>query len=119
MKLHAYRNRTKNKWSLRKSGKVIGHADKVYLTNAELRVQPGGWERYLRTNARNVHAYVCGELYEGEEPGPVEGSPVNTIKAFYNLHMGEFQLSSTGEKIEYSEFVVLDSQGGMWVKDAR
>lgn len=115
--LHVYRNRTKGCWSLRKSGKVIGHTDKVYLVNAELRVQPGGWERWLRTGDRNVHAYIAGDLYRGEDPGPIEGRPVNCRRAFYNLNMGEFQLSATGERITESEFVHLDTHGGLWVKD--
>lgn len=77
MKVYVYRNLHKKCYSIMDTrGKVIGHADTVYLKDASFVVRAGGYERYLREGSKNVHAFVKGTL----EPGPSgvsTGTPIS------------------------------------------
>lgn len=43
-------------------GRVVTHAHKVVLWNAEFIVQPAGRDRVRREKRKNVHAFVRGEM---------------------------------------------------------
>lgn len=43
-------------------GRVIAHAEKVYLSDVEFKVNEAGRQRVLKTGHKNVHAGVVGEL---------------------------------------------------------
>lgn len=58
-----YRNLHKKCWSVLFKGKVVGHAKFLALTNVTFLVLPGGYERFKKTNVKNVHAFLCGTLY--------------------------------------------------------
>lgn len=51
-------------WSIRscETGRVIAHAERVVLKNAEFKVSQKGRERVLREGQKNIHAGVEGEL---------------------------------------------------------
>lgn len=63
-----YRNLHNGKWSIQQkvNGKwcVVAHADYVQVFNAEFKVSEAGRQRVLKEKAKNVHAYVEGELLE-------------------------------------------------------
>lgn len=66
MRVKAYRNLNKPGvvYSLidQKTGRVVGYSSDVILQNVELRVQPGGRDRVLREQRKNVHAFAVGDL---------------------------------------------------------
>lgn len=64
MKLQAYKNLHNGKWSLRasKTKLVIGHADKVLLSDVTGVVKKAGRQRVLADKQKNVHAYLEGTL---------------------------------------------------------
>jgi hypothetical protein len=54
-------------WSVRaldgwRSGRVIGHASKVLISDATFVVQPAGREKVRREKRKHVHAFVRGTL---------------------------------------------------------
>ena len=59
-----YRNLTRRGYifSVRQCGKVIGHTSNIVLTDCELVVNKSGKERCIKTNERNVHAFVRGHV---------------------------------------------------------
>jgi len=70
MRIDAYRNLNAAKrdmavyiWSLRLDGKVAGHHASIYLTDVDLRVQPGGLARVKRDSRRTVYAYLRAASY--------------------------------------------------------
>lgn len=113
MKTHIYRNRTRNAWSVRVSGRVQQHVERAALVDVEFRVQPSGWRRVVDSGQRNVHAYAAGRAYLTPEEVPFR---VDVQPAFYNLSMGEFQLTRTGERIDRASFARFDRHGGLWVE---
>jgi hypothetical protein len=58
-----YWNLHKDLYSLRYKTKVIEHPEGLYLTNCELRVQPGGRKRVLETRRKNVHAGIAANSF--------------------------------------------------------
>lgn len=74
-RVYVYRNLTKSCWSVMVDGIVRCHAQTVQLRNMKFVVRRSGYERYLRTNRKNVHAFVVGELVE------VNGSGLNVPKS--------------------------------------
>lgn len=55
-----YRNLTKNCYSLKQYGKVVGHADEVNLFHCKFLVNENGRQRVVKTGKKFVHAYVEG-----------------------------------------------------------
>ena len=59
-------NRKGKIFSVRQSGKVIGHTEYFVLTDCELVVNSAGKRRAVETQTRNVHAFIRG-TWAGEE----------------------------------------------------
>ena len=57
-------NRKGYTFSLRQNGKVVAHTNRIILKDCELIVNKAGKERYIKTNSRNVHAFIRGYLGE-------------------------------------------------------
>lgn len=62
MKVFVYYNLHKKCWSIRHKGKVIQHADQVYLKDVKFKVSEAGRQRVLKEKRKNVHAGVEGLL---------------------------------------------------------
>lgn len=67
MKVFVYFNLRKKLFSVKalqgpNKGRVISHADKVFIDGAQLKVSQAGRERVLRERRKNVHAGVVGTL---------------------------------------------------------
>lgn len=85
-----YRHRPRGLWSVRISGRVVGHRLGVVLVDVTFRASEAARLRCLRTGARDVHAWAAGTIadlprppgarrlrYRIEEPGfRVEGRVV-------------------------------------------
>lgn len=64
MRVRCYYNLTKKTFSIVNvsTGKVVGHANSVHLSNVKFTVREGGRQQVLRTRTKNVHAFVTGDL---------------------------------------------------------
>lgn len=69
--VEVYRNLHTGTWSVRANGRVIAHPDEVWLKNCTLVVQPGGRRSVLRTQRKNVHAFVRGTLIDAARVKPM------------------------------------------------
>ncbi len=63
-----YRNRTRCRWSVRISGRVVGHRLGVVLIGVAFRASEVARLRCLRAGARDVHAWASGELADLPRP---------------------------------------------------
>jgi len=63
-KVFIYWNLHKDMWSVKDmiTKKVIGHSDRVLLTDCKFKVSEAGRQRVLREKRKNVHAGVIGTL---------------------------------------------------------
>lgn len=87
-----------------KTGRVVDHASEVNLTNVEFRVSEAGRQRVLREKAKNVHAYVCGDLMDQRVPV--------TRAARYNPYETEtFVDRDTGEALRTAATARLGAHG--------
>lgn len=108
-RVHAYRNLhiPGRHWSIREIGssKVGWRVPEICLFEAELRVQPAGHKRALKSKVRNVHAYACGTVRDIPQDA-------EWVKATYQPFSwcGSFELL-TGEPIAHCEWVWLNSEG--------
>ena len=59
-KIEVYFNLHKKTWSVRQSGRVVGHTDYIQVKNPQYVVRQGGNERVRREKKKNVHAFVRG-----------------------------------------------------------
>ena len=64
MRVEVYFNLHKKTFSVRscKTGRVIGHTDKVHIANPEFVVRQSGRNRVLSEGRKNVHAFVRGDV---------------------------------------------------------
>jgi len=61
-KIEVYFNLHKKTWSVRQSGRVVGHTDYIQVKNPQYVVRQGGNERVRREQKKNVHAFVRGYI---------------------------------------------------------
>ena len=61
-RLYVYWNLHKQTWSVRQSGKIVGHSDLVFLKDCRFLVGKAGQARVRREGKKNVHAGVSGYL---------------------------------------------------------
>lgn len=81
MKVKVYRNLHNGLYSIQRLGRVIGHAQRVALTNTTFVVSEAGRQRVIREGKKNVHAFAQGDLaevygfqgYRGRHVGKLEG----------------------------------------------
>ena len=63
-KIEVYFNLHKKTWSVRQSGRVVGHTDYIQVKNPQYVVSQKGNERVRREKKKNVHAFVRGYVTE-------------------------------------------------------
>ena len=61
-KIEVYFNLHQNTWSVRQSGRVVGHTDYIQVKNPQYVVSQKGNERVRREQKKNVHAFVRGYI---------------------------------------------------------
>ena len=59
-RVQVYYNLHKHCYSIRQSGRVIGHTDSIVLRDAKFNVAPAGRDKVRATGVKNVHATVSG-----------------------------------------------------------
>lgn len=104
MRVDIYRNLTKDCWSIRHRGKVIGHARNVVIHNPEFVVSQAGRLRVLTERRKNVHAVVRGELVSFDEPTAIK--PVTLVT--YNPYNHERFTTRDGFIDQHDGYALLD-----------
>lgn len=92
-----YRNLTKGCYSVQctKTGRLLYHADEVFVIDAELVVRPGGRRRVLDTGHKNVHAGIRGMLKPGTHSVACRPTEIT-----YNPYLYDsFVVKTTGKRI--------------------
>ena len=103
-----YRNHTRQCWSIRERGRVVGHAPSVTLADAVMVVRPGSRARVLRTGHREVHAWIRGTLVLDA------GVPARAVRFYYRLFLAGHFTDECGQPIEAAAWVFLDQEGRAW-----
>lgn len=120
MRVEVYWNLHKHTFSVRntKTGRVLFHADEVWIDDAQFVVRKSGRERVLREGKKNVHAFVRGTLgdfiqvsgYSKRDDSDPLMCPAWRLhgKATYNPYkFTSFVDSKTLEPIDKSDMVCL------------
>ena len=72
-RVYVYWNLHKDRYSVRRDGRVSRHADFVHLENVKFSVSEAGRQRVLATKNKNVHAGVRGEDRAPKAPPSIRG----------------------------------------------
>jgi len=87
-RIRAYYNLHKKCFSVQdyKTGKVVEHTNKLYLSNALFVVRKSGNERVKKEGRKNVHAFVNGIRHSNSEDAPLGSS----YQVSYNPHTMDY-----------------------------
>ena len=99
-RVQVYYNLHKHCYSIRQSGRVIGHTDSIVLRDARFNVAPAGRDKVRATGVKNVHATVTGYLHNQFVSN---GNWVRSIESRYD--------SVAYNPFKYDQFVKITSNG--------
>ena len=103
-KIEVYFNLHKKTWSVRQSGRVVGHTDYIQVKDPQYVVSQKGNERVRREKKKNVHAFVRGYV---ESRLPVFPSKMRFVT--YNPYKNSsFVVRNTNDTICSSPFAALE-----------
>jgi len=96
-RLYVYWNLHKRTWSVRQSGKIVGHTGLIFLKDCRFLVGKAGQARVRREGKKNVHAGVSGYLAMHAEFHKA-AKPVATPKCWvmYNPYKHDTFIERTG-----------------------
>ena len=115
-RLYVYWNLHKKTWSVRQSGKIVGHSDLIFLKDCRFLVGKAGQARVRREKKKNVHAGVSGYLAMSAEV------PDNELGCYvmYNPYKNDTFVERTGvcddkyprpvTQSEFAKMYVLDGK---------
>ena len=103
-KIEVYFNLHKKTWSVRQSGRVVGHTDYIQVKNPQFVVSQKGNERVRREQKKNVHAFVRGYV-----TGSLPYIPRQKKFVSYNPYKNtSFVVRNTDDSICSSPFAALE-----------
>ena len=103
-KIEVYFNLHKKTWSVRQSGRVVGHTDYIQVKNPQFVVSQKGNERVRREQKKNVHAFVRGYITDSLPLFPQQQKFVS-----YNPYKNSsFVERGSGDSICSSPFAAMD-----------
>lgn len=127
-RVFVYKNLHENCWSVRdkESGHVVAHADRVELTQVQLKVGAAGRERVLREQSKNVHAGLEGNLQTVQlkgfpsqryTHGPAAADAKAPELVTYNPYKySSFVIKDDETPVFQADRAVLDSDGrSVWI----
>ena len=59
-----YKNLHKDCWSIQQNGLVKAHSDEINLFDCKFLVNEKDRQRVIKTNRKNVHAFVVGHIWD-------------------------------------------------------
>ena len=103
-RVFVYKNLHENCWSVRdkETSHVVAHADRVELTDVQLKVGAAGRERVLREKSKNVHAGLEGTLHTIQ----LKGFPSRRYTHGQAAPSGKVPELVTYNPYKYSSFVL-------------
>ena len=103
-KIEVYFNLHKKIWSVRQSGKVVGHTNYIEVKDPQYVVSQKGNERVRREKKKNVHAFVRGYAMAG-----LPAMPAKLQFVSYNPYKNNsFVIRNTNDTICSSPFAALE-----------
>lgn len=104
-RVFVYKNLHEDCWSVkdRQTGHVVAHADRVELSDVELKVSEAGRDRVLKEQRKNVHAGVVGTLET--LVGEMKKMPSVSYR-YGRKDVGEQAVPITYNPYKYETFVV-------------
>ena len=106
-RVHVYWNRTLRIWSVRRGGKVVDRRPTLALHDCILHVGESARLRILRTQERDVHAWVNGILTVAERPP-------GAVRVGYRPSEAGFRRRDTGEVLTSAALVLFEVDGSCW-----
>jgi len=112
MRAKVYFNLHNSKWSIKDcaTNLVVGHADKVCLTNVVPLVLESGRKRVLIEKQKNVHAYLVGDVNHVENFKSYRGRWVDATHGEYPGLPLKKGTVITYNPYKYNNFVVADTE---------
>jgi len=110
MRVEAYYNLHLKCLSFRETrkGARVQHTETLHLKNVKFAVQPAGRAKVLREQAKNVHAFVRGEVVSVGHGIP---SGDKWVKVTYNPYKYDsFVVAETGEPIHEARAAVIEDR---------
>ena len=96
-RLYIYWNLHKKTWSVRQSGKIVGHSDLIFLKDCRFLVGKAGQARVRAEKKKNVHAGVSGYLaMNGEYNIHIEHHMDRSCWVMYNPYKHDTFVQRTG-----------------------
>jgi hypothetical protein len=113
-RIRAYYNLHKKCFSVQdyKTGKVVEHTNKLYLSNALFVVRKSGNERVKKEGRKNVHAFVNGIRHSNSEDAPLGSS----YQVSYNPHTMDY-FHYCRHVVGYPQWIPVDRHwiGNVWL----
>ena len=113
-RIRAYYNLHKKCFSVQdyKTGKVVEHTNKLYLSNALFVVRKSGNERVKKEGRKNVHAFVNGIRHSNSEDVPLGSS----YQVSYNPHTMDY-FHYCRHVVGYPQWLPVDRHwiGNVWL----
>jgi len=113
-RIRAYYNLHKKCFSVQdyKTGLVIEHTDKLFVTNAMFVVRKSGNERVKKEGRKNVHAFVNGIRHSNSEDAPLGSS----YQVSYNPHTMDY-FHYCRHVVGYPQWIPVDRHwiGNVWL----
>ena len=103
-KIEVYFNLHKKIWSVRQSGKVIGHTNYIQVKDPQYVVSQKGNERVRREKKKNVHAFVRGYVQNRLPVFPRK----NTFVTYNPYKNSSFVIRNTNDSICSSQYAALE-----------
>lgn len=96
-RVFVYKNLHEGCWSVkdRETGHVVAHADRVELSDVELKVSQSGRRRVLEEQRKNVHAGLVGTL---------EGVQLSGYPSRRYVVQGQSSEQPTGQLVTYNPY---------------
>ncbi|MBN9415480.1 MAG: hypothetical protein J0I12_08565 [Candidatus Eremiobacteraeota bacterium] len=127
-RVFVYKNLHEGCWSVkdRETGHVVAHADRVELSDVELKVSQSGRRRVLEEQRKNVHAGLVGTL-QGVQlsgfpskryvvPGQSSEQPSGQLVTYNPYKYSSFVNKADETPVLTAERAVLDADGkSVWV----
>jgi hypothetical protein len=113
-RIRAYYNLHKKCFSVQdyRTGKVVEHTNKLYLSNALFVVRKSGNERVKKEGRKNVHAFVNGIRHNNSEDVPLGSS----YQVSYNPHTMDY-FHYCRHVVGYPQWLPVDRHwiGNVWL----
>lgn len=112
--VNVYWNLHKKLWSVRKFGRVVMHAVCFHMENCKFVVWEAGRQRTIRQQAKEIHAFVRGEI----TGGPLKPPDNSWIRIRYNPYeVSTFVTADGGKPVYSAAAVVMCADGKVFAKE--